>query len=183
LKPIQKKYQVINTITDLSYYILETSNDQLANHIQEVVTYEGALHLKEVAKRITELVGISRVGNRIYAKMLLAAKFGHKNNLFYLGKEYLYKDATKTVEVRDRSDLPSKLKDIEYVPLEEVQKAIIKTIELAFSIPESDVISEALFLMGFKKATEKASAIIKKEVINLLKMNIIKREGDKLLKI
>jgi very-short-patch-repair endonuclease len=183
LKPIQKKYQVINTITDLSYYILETSNDQLANHIQEVVTYEGALHLKEVAKRITELVGISRVGNRIYAKMLLAAKFGHKNNLFYLGKEYLYKDATKTVEVRDRSDLPSKLKDIEYVPLEEVQKAIIKTIELAFSIPESDVISEALSLMGFKKATEKASAIIKKEVINLLKMNIIKREGDKLLKI
>ncbi|MFT6065153.1 MAG: very-short-patch-repair endonuclease [Paraglaciecola sp.] len=181
VKPTQKKYQVITQIIDLNNDILEIPNSRLANYIQEIVHYEGALHLKEASKRITELVGISRVGSRIYARMMLASKFGHDKNLFYLDKEYLYKDITKTAEIRDRSDLPNKLKDIEQVSYKEIQEAIIKTIELAFSMPETEVISEALSLTGFKKATEKASAVIQKEIINLFKKNIIKKENNKLL--
>ena len=52
---------------------------------------------------------------------------------------------------------------------------------MAFSIKEQEVISAALSLIGFNRATEKVSDVIKKEIKNLLTRKKIRSEQKKLI--
>ena len=178
-----KKYKVLNQIPDLnrSGGILEMSTKKIAEHIDAIISYEGAIHIKDVAKRITDAYGVGRVGKNIFDCIYSGANYGHKKQWFYFKENILYKDKSKKVEIRERSDLSSNLKHIEHIPKEELQQAIINTIEMAFSIKEQEVISDALSLIGFNRATEKASDVIKKEIKNLLTSKKIRFEQEKLM--
>jgi very-short-patch-repair endonuclease/DNA polymerase III delta prime subunit len=178
----KKKYQLLLQISniDTSYDILYLSDEIVAKYILEIVSYEGAIHIKDAAKRITDSYYIGRVGNRIFSKITTGAEYGHRNMKFYFSNNIIYKDESKIVEIRDRSEVPNNLKHIEHIPKEEIQSAIIKTIEMAFSITEQEVISEALSMMGFNRATSKSSDIVNKEITNLLKGKSIAIMNEKL---
>ncbi|MFT5253392.1 MAG: very-short-patch-repair endonuclease [Flavobacteriales bacterium] len=163
-----------------NYDILEVNKIKLAGIIAQIVKIEGAIHLRDVSKRITESMGISKVGSRIYSHMNVAADYGNMMNYFYFENEYVYLNNSKEIQVRDRSQLPNVLKNIERIPKEEVQKALISVIKEAFSIEKEEAISESLNLMGFKKATEKASIVIKVEIEKLQKLQKLKIENNKL---
>ena len=183
IAPVTNKYEVIIRIPGLSHYIelLEIPTHKISNHLLTILQFEGALHIKDAAKRITDFLGIGRIGNRIMEHILQGAKYGHKNKLFFYHKQFLYLDASKNVVVRDRSLIPPNLKKIENVPPQEIQLALIETISMAFSLPESEAISEALSLMGFTRSTEKARTILKLEISKLLKQKKIRIEEEKLM--
>ena len=164
------------------YEILEMDKNNLAHIISKIVSTEGAMHLKDVSKRITDRMNISRVGSRIYTHMNIAAKYGSEMKYFYFENEFVYIDNSKDAQVRDRSKLASNLKNLNYVPKEEIQKALLMVITEAFSIKKEEAISESLNLMGYKKATEKSSNIIHTELLELIKNNIIKEEENLLSK-
>jgi len=177
----EKKYQLLKELPNayISNDILNLSNEKISKHILDIITYEGAIHIKDVAKRITDAYFIGRVGNRIFSKIVSGAEYGKRNNLFHFSNDVIYKDDSKEVEIRDRSELPNNLKHIEHIPKEEIQRAILKTIEMAFSITQEDVISEVLSMMGFNRTTSKSSDIVDKEISNLLKAKSIVLEKDK----
>lgn len=177
----EKKYQLLKELPNvyISNDILNLSNEKISKHILDIVTYEGAIHIKDVAKRITDAYFISRVGNRIFSKIISSADYGNRNNIFHFSNDIIYKDDTKKVEIRNRSALPNNLKHIEYIPKEEIQNAILKTIEMAFSIEQKEIVSESLSLIGFNRATSKSTDIICKEVSNLLKHKSIILEKNK----
>ena len=52
---------------------------------------------------------------------------------------------------------------------------------MAFSIKEQEVISAALSLIGFNRATEKVSDVIKKEIKKLLTSKKISSEQKKIM--
>jgi superfamily I DNA and/or RNA helicase/very-short-patch-repair endonuclease len=179
----KKKYKLLSQISNVntSNDILYLSNERIAQHIFEIVSYEGAIHLKDVAKRIVDAYFVGRIGNRIFSKIIEGAKYGHRNKQFYFSNEVVYKDESKDVEIRDRSEMPNNIKHIEHISKEEIQSAILKTIEMAFSIAQTEVISEALSLIGFNRATEKSSYIIKQEIETLISKSTIKLEQEKLM--
>lgn len=181
--PSIKKYEVISAIPNLSFYIelLEVPINKISDYLLSIVQAEGAIHIKDAAKRITDALGIGRIGNRILERIVQGAKNGHQNNLFYYSNEFLYHDVNKIVEVRDRSELDPTFKKIEYVTPEEIQKALIDTISMAFSLPEAEAISEALAAMGFNRATEKASVFVGIEISKLLKEKKIKLEDNRIM--
>lgn len=182
-QPEQIKYKVIDEIPGLNYLddILVIPKYILADYIKSIISYEGAMHIKDVAKRITEAVGVGRMGSRILDSIQNAVKYGHRDKLFFVSKDFIYPDELKKVEIRDRSELPNNLKHIEHIPPEEIQQAIIETVGMAFSISESEVISEALSQMGFNRSTEKARNIIIKGIKVLIKKNKVKFDNDKLM--
>lgn len=181
--PTVKKYEVIKTIPNLSFYpeLLEVPVSKISDYLLSILQAEGVIHIKDAAKRITDALGIGRIGNRILEKIIDGATYGHRNNLFHYSKDFLYHDANKIVEVRDRSDFDPSLKKIENIAPEEIQKALIDTISMAFSLPESEAISVALSSMGFSRSTEKASVIIGAEIAKLFKEKKIKLEDNRIV--
>lgn len=181
--PTVNKYKIIKTIPNLSFYVelLEVPVSKISDYLFSILKEEGVIHITDAAKRITDSYGIGRIGNRIYEKIVQGAKYGHQNNLFFYSNEFLYHDANKIVEVRDRSELEPSFKKIENITPEEIQKALINTISMAFSLPKEEAISEALSSMGFNRATEKASTIVSAEIAKLFKEKKIKQEDNRIV--
>ena len=165
----------------LNRELLELPYSNIADVIVQILKIEGPLHLNDAARRITDTMGIGRIGNRISSHISLSANFGLKRKMFHMESEFLYKDENKEVEIRDRSNLPNTLKKIENVPPEEIQQALLETIDKAFSIPEQEAISSALAKMGFGRATQRASKILDVEIEKLKACGKIKKEQDRLM--
>ena len=140
----------------LGVEIHELSLDEVAGAISKVVEVEAPIHIKEAARRIAEAAGFGRVGQRILAHVKRAVSKGHKNQVFFYENDFIYLDSSKPVTVRDRSGLPASSKNIDFVSNAEMSKALLEVVEMSFSISRQDAISEALSLMGFQRATEKA---------------------------
>lgn len=139
---------------------------------------EGAVHIKHIALKITESQGIGRVGNKIYKHIKSSAEYGSKNGHFHFENDIIYRDQLKDVKIRDRSVLSLKWRDLELVPKEEIQKALIFVIKESISIEANEAISEALILMGFKKSTNKAIALINNELEMLKNTAQVKTSND-----
>jgi hypothetical protein len=161
--------------------LLELPYPIIADVIAQILKIEGPLHLNDAARRITDSMGIGRIGNRISAHIFLSANFGHQKKMFHMESEFLYENEDKKVEIRDRSNLPNTHKKIQNVPPEEIQQALLETIRNAFSIPTEEAISEALSKLGFGRATQKAREVIGKEIIKLKADGKIKKEQDRLV--
>lgn len=181
--PTVNKYTVINTIPNLSLHteLLEVPIIKISDYLLSILQTEGVIHIKDAAKRITDFLGIGRIGSRILEHIVCGAIYGHRINLYCYIDEFLYEDINKNVEVRDRSELDSNLKKIENIAPEEIQKALIENISMAFSLPEVEAISEALSSMGFNRATEKASTIVGAEIEKLFKDNKIKLVDNRIV--
>ncbi|MCM4161731.1 DUF3320 domain-containing protein [Antarcticibacterium flavum] len=166
---------------DTSRELLDLPYSTISGLIFQILKIEGPLHLTDAARRIADALGKGRVGNRIYEHIFISATLGHDRKRFYMESEFLYEDETKKVELRDRSNLHNSLKNIENVPPEEIRLALLETIEKAFSISQEEAISEALSKMGFGRATQKASKVVKTEIKKLMKMRKIKMEQERLI--
>lgn len=128
----------------------------VAQAMRKVIDIEGPVHLTEAARRLAESAGFARVGSRILGHIKRAAEYGQRNGFLYLEGDFLFADRDKPVRIRDRSDMPPTVKNIELVPDEEIRAALIAAIRAAFSLSEEEAVSEALSLMGFRRVTVKA---------------------------
>lgn len=172
-EPVLPNYVSAGLSLGLPYWpeLHELSMEQVKTAMSKVVEVEAPIHIKEVAKRITESVGISRVGQRIMSHIEDAAAYGHRKGIFYVEGEFIYTNADKRAEVRNRSYLPSGSRNVGLISDEEIAKALLMVVNMSFSIARRAAVSEALSLMGFQKATSKASLRIE-EVLDKLE-----REG------
>lgn len=136
--------------------------------IARVVNIEGAIHIKEVARRITESAGYSRVGARIMSHVERASQVGHSDESFHVSGDFIYEDRSQNVTVRNRANLPAAMKKIELVPPEEITQAILDSVEMSFSLQEDELVSEVLGLLGFQRATGKAKAPVQQSIESLI---------------
>ncbi len=163
---ISKPYVIVSESLGIPYQteIHTLSHKVLLNMVQKVINTEGPVHKKEAARRIANSAGFSRVGARMMTHIESALKQGTQGGFLHYENDFIFKDAKKYVWLRDRSNLDNSFKNIELVPYEELELAILESVKLAFSISKEDVISEALSLMGFNRVTANA----KKFVMNVL---------------
>jgi len=94
----------------------------------------------------------------------------HTKQLYYV-ENFIYEDENKYVPIRDRSHLSGSEKKIELIPSSEIRKAITKVVANAFSISESEIISSALSLLGFKKTTETSKQVLQKIIREMIEQN------------
>lgn len=160
--------------------IHELPLELVAKAIRKVIDIEGPVHTKEVAKRIAETAGFSKVGSRMLGHIEQAAQYGYRNGFIHVENDFLFSDSSKPVKIRDRSNLPSTAKKIELVPKEEISEALIVAITSGFSLSEDEAISEALSMMGFQRSTAKAKDYVNTVLDQLIYNNILRNDNNKL---
>lgn len=148
---------------------------RIASSLNKIVNHEGPLHIKEAARRITEYSGFSKVGSRILKRITEAAEHSTRLDLLHFENDFIYKDSCKFTLIRDRSHFSATHKKIEFIPPQEFKKALETVVKNAFSINRDEAVSEAMGLMGFKRATEKAKLVFEEPIqssISSMKMGL-----------
>lgn len=164
---------------DESAEIHELPLGDVAQAMRKVIDIEGPVHLTEAARRLAESAGFARVGSRMLGHIKRAAECGHRNGLLHLEGDFLFADSDKPVRVRDRSDMPPTVKNIELVPDEEIRVALLTAIRAAFSLSEAEAIAEALSLMGFRRVTAKANQKVSSALKKLVQDGAVTTTNDK----
>lgn len=130
------------------------SPGKLAEWIHEVVKVESPVHFDEMARRITDAAGVSKVGSRI--RQALVNAVGHAA---WAGKvktkgEFLWLANMEVPVIRDRSDFPSTSKRLLLISPEEIQQAICKVVETSLAIQPEAAVPFVAKMFGFSRVTE-----------------------------
>jgi very-short-patch-repair endonuclease len=134
----------------------EVPRQVLARDVEYIVRIESPVHFEEVARRILDASGVSRLGSRIRKVIEGAARIAAQQNPIEWRGDFLYRSGQERadVPVRDRSGLPSGSRKFEFIAPEEVQAAIAEVISSSFGIAAEDLALEVCRMLGFGQTSE-----------------------------
>jgi len=127
---------------------------KIAAWVTVVVKKESPVHFDEVADRIAEAGGIARVGVRVKESILQAVKFAEKDGRVKVKGDFLWDAQMEAPSVRNRANLPSASRKIEYIAPEEIQLAIVEVVQNAIAIAPDAAIPLVAKMLGFSRVTE-----------------------------
>jgi very-short-patch-repair endonuclease/DNA polymerase III delta prime subunit len=155
----------------------ELSDHHIHKALVKLINHEGPMHADQAARRLLESVGVARIGSRINQRFEEAFRTGSRQKLFHYKQPFLYANSECLVPIRDRSNLPAALKNIEHVPPVEVAAAITEVVAGAFTIQRAEAVSSSLALLGFQRATKKAYGQVDAVVQQLIAGGQLKESG------
>ena len=120
--------------------------------ICKIVRIEGPVHVDVVKRRIAEHFDewlTKKLSGQLDEYISRAVSTGSikRQGVF------LWSARSRSVIVRDRSDLPSNIRKIEYVAAEELAAAIEMVVRHSHGIESDEAIAETARLLGFKRVT------------------------------
>ncbi|MGK4339993.1 DUF3320 domain-containing protein [Ectopseudomonas oleovorans] len=138
--------------------------ERLMQMIRTVVEVEAPVHASEVTRRVMEAYGVARAGARITSVVDEAIRLGVRQGVYRGHGSFLYCADSRPVPIRSRAHLESAERKIEWVAPEELDQALLETVNLGFSMGCEDAISGALGLLGFGRATSKIAGILEERI-------------------
>ncbi|MBT2620087.1 DUF3320 domain-containing protein [Chryseobacterium sp. ISL-6] len=170
-EPIEKE-SVVYPVYEITVLPIEIAHQELHTYplgklstwIQDVVMTESPIHFEEMARRIADANGISKIGNRIRASITNATNYAIDNGHISKKGDFLWHPEKELTTIRDRSMLASNSKKITFISPEEINLAIIKVIEDSVAIQPDNAISLVSKLLGFSRVTED----IKKYILEII---------------
>lgn len=138
--------------------------ERLMQMIRTVVEVEAPVHASEVTRRIMEAYGVARAGARITSVVDEAIRLGVRQGVYRGQGSFVYCADSRPVPIRSRAHLESAERKIEWVAPEELDQALLETVNLGFSMGREDAISGALGLLGFGRATSKIAGILEERI-------------------
>jgi very-short-patch-repair endonuclease len=158
------KYKCAELHIGLEYSDLHlVEADKLAEWLAQVVAVESPIFWLEATRRVAAAVGIQRIGNRIQDAFQRACTIGSRRGRFSMRAGFLWRTGMTDAPVRDRSDLASSARRIEYVAPEEIRGAIQRVIQESYGVSPDDVANSACHLLGFARVTDEMRAVVEKE--------------------
>ncbi len=165
---LSSDYEVATVSLPRRYLHIDAVPAQLLRRaIISIVRVESPVHIDVVKRRIAEYFG-EWLTKRLSEHL---DDFIPATNSTAIGRrgEFLWSRPLHQVVVRDRSDLPSNIKKIEYVAPQELKKAIEVVVRQAHGIESDEAIVETARLLGFRRVTDGIEARIGKmlsEMVN-----------------
>jgi very-short-patch-repair endonuclease len=155
---------------------------KLANWVEQVVEIESPVHFDEVARRIVEAAGVTRIGPRIKEHIKLAAKFAIGNGRIIQKGEFLWLADMPQPMLRDRSELPTASRKLKYIAPEELQLAVEKVILDAVAISPEAAVPFVARMFGITRITEDMRNELLQIIEEMVTKKAILKDGE-LLKI
>ena len=150
---------------------------KLAGWIEKVVQVESPVHIEEMARRMVEAAGITRLGSRIRSQLELATQFAEGGGKLTRKGEFLWSPYMQIPVLRNRAKLPPASKKIKFIAPEELHLAIEKVVKDSIAIqPEAAVIATCK-LLGFVRVTEDMREEILEAINALLAAQKLQKEG------
>jgi very-short-patch-repair endonuclease len=160
--------------------IHELNQYSIANALKNLVEKEGPVHIEIAIKRITNVAGYARAGQRIKSHIQASAKYAHQEKTIYMDNDFIYADESKPAKIRNRSKLTGTDKKLDWVSPEELGQALHVVITYAYSISADDAMSEALSMLGFQKLTAKSKTQVEPVLDMMIQQGCVVRENGKL---
>jgi very-short-patch-repair endonuclease len=174
-----RKVQLPN-LASAGYALHEASSDHLAKLVKSVVHVESPVHEAQVTKRLMESFGLSRAGNRIIESVGMALSHGHRAGLFHHTGGFVYADKERPVTVRNRRDLETAERKIEWVSPEELDVSLLDVVRMGYSISQDAAVSSALECLGFGRVTSNIAGTMNARIDILLKEKRLQLQDEKL---
>lgn len=149
---------------------------------KQTVDIEAPVHVDVVTRRLMTAYGASRAGARVAARVkdavdATAREYGWvQHNGFVLRSGQC--NGNESIPVRNRSLLPAAERKIELIAPEEVRTALLKTVEVAFSISTTDLVAEVASALGFGRATANITGQIETQLSMLLSSEVLRKAED-----
>jgi very-short-patch-repair endonuclease len=158
--------------------IHQHSEKKLALWIEEIVKVESPVHFDEVARRMVEAAGVTRVGSRIRDCLLQAIKYAETNRWIKVSEDFLWHRSMDEPPLRDRSNLPATAKKIKYIAPEEMMLAVEKVVREAIAIQPEAAVPLVARIFGFTRVTEEMKAEILGMIGRSLHTQQVVQEGE-----
>ncbi|WP_462264683.1 DUF3320 domain-containing protein [Mucilaginibacter sp.] len=149
----------------------------LATWISEVVAVESPIHFDEMARRMVEAAGISKVGSRIRYTLTQACNFSQQNGLIKMRGEFLWLNEMEEPVVRNRSRLPATSKRLQIIAPEEINLAIKQVVSDAIAISDEGAANLVAKILGFSRVTEDMKQLLMGAIKIAENHGIIKRDN------
>jgi very-short-patch-repair endonuclease len=151
---------------------------KLAGWIEQIVQVESPVHVEEMARRMVEAAGISRLGSRIRTQLQTAARFAEGAGKIVIRGEFLWAPQMQVPTIRKRTHLPSSSKKIKFISPEELQLAIEKVVGDSVAIQPEAAVTFVARLFGFHRVTEDMRQEILEGIEATLANQKIQLEGN-----
>lgn len=150
---------------------------KVAKWVELVVRVEGPIHFDELARRMVEAAGITRVGPRIRDHLKLATRFAEGSGAIRQNGDFLYHNGGAQPPMRDRSELPAASRKWKYVAPEEVAAVLYKVVKEAIGIEPEEAYPLVVRQLGFARVTEEMRQDILGLVPAMEAAGLLRQEG------
>ena len=174
-------YETAQPHVDTRWYELhDVPTGYLHEPIIEVVRVEGPVHVSEVARRIADAAGVSRIGARIRANLERAISNAARGKNIVKRGDFLWPADMNLPVLRDRSAVILQHKKIELIAPEEIAVAVTVVVERSYGIDRADACAAAGRLLGFKSVSKKIRARIDRVIEDLIRKGDLDADGDQI---
>ncbi|QNK60986.1 DUF3320 domain-containing protein [Pedobacter sp. PAMC26386] len=143
---------------------------KLAEWIRQVVKIESPVHVEEVARRIADASGASKIGSRIRYTLNAATDFAITSKIIARSGDFLWLPEMDAPVIRERSGLAASSRKISFIPPEEIDLAVKKVVENSIAIQQEVAVPLVAKLFGINRVTED----IRKELSSAIDLTISK---------
>ncbi|RYY83807.1 MAG: DUF3320 domain-containing protein, partial [Chitinophagaceae bacterium] len=151
---------------------------KLAGWVEEIVKVESPVHFEEMARRMLEAAGITRMGARIKSQLQLATKFAEGSGRIKVVGDFLWIGEMATPVVRNRSALPPVSKKVKFIAPEELAIAVETIVRESIAIQPEAAVSFISRMFGFSRVTEDMREEILKAIRESLELKKIQKDGE-----
>jgi very-short-patch-repair endonuclease len=152
----------------------EVTTNFMATVVDKIVEIEGPIHEEEIARRVSELWGLSRTGNRIVSAVQRGLQVAVHSGSIGHGSPFFYKTEQLDIPVRNRENVTSaNLRKPEMLPPSEIMTAIKAVVGIHFGMRADEVIAEVSRLFGFKSTSSQLRQVIQEQLQKLIESGIL----------
>ena len=149
--PTVLEYEPARVTVPSDRAIHELHASELATIVARVLDAEGPIHRDEMARRITQLWGLSRTGARIAGAVDDAVRALLNAGRAIAEGPFLSSPTQRVVPVRSREHVDSPtLRKAEYLPRSEIRAALVMVARANQGIARAEWLGETARLLGFK---------------------------------
>lgn len=173
------RYITASLPPDVAHQELHTySSGKLALWIHEVVKVESPVHFEEMARRIADANGISKIGSRIRASIVNSTDYAVKAGLIKKSNNFLWHIEDHSPVVRDRSYLSPNSRKLTFISPQEMNLAIKKVVETSIAIQPDNAVVLISKLFGFARVTEDMRNHILKSIEDAITNKVVIKDGE-----
>lgn len=172
-------YQIAVVSPEIRQYELHHySIGKLANWMEEVVKVESPVHFDEVARRMVEAAGVSKVGSRIRECLLQSMNHLKTTKRIKVKDDFLWKIDMEKPQVRNRLKLANSARKMKLIAPEEIALAIEKVVEDSIAIRQYELSQFVGKVFGFNRVTEEMRGEIIFVLQKMIQQKVLIKEGE-----
>lgn len=159
--------------------IHELAAEELAEIVGRIVQVEGPIHGIELARRVTSLWGLQRMGARIESAVRRAIDIAVQRRGLEELDGFYTTPAQKEFPVRSRETVGSStLRKPEMLPPQELDAAIISFVAAHISASQEEITRAVARGLGFKSTGSQLRSRIESRIIFLISARVLVRDRD-----